>query len=1029
MKAILLLFLGSLFIAISGVAQIVPNGNSGSTSTSYTNGSPNDPIHIWCADGLSSTTASLTANPPTGTGPWTFDWFFHNEINFSWAPYTSTSGTSSTISNLASDGYRVQIYDSGNNLVGCYTAWVWNMNGQVTASQNPTACDATALNGTVSANGSFTYYNPPPPESLINASTQISVCFSATHTYVSDLAYYLVGPASCGSPTILLAPNPGAVGFNSTCNSGDNVNNLCFTTSSTNIYNVCGASTPLTGTFGGYATSASGNQMINWSPLYGCNAAQGGWAVQIYDCISQDVGFLTNATISFSNLTSICGSPTTITYNSGAISSAINDNSCTAASASIFQVPISNAFSTPITINATTSYLWTSNQAVTIPNASTSLSPTVTGIPTGTTTFTLTATVSHGGVSCQYEATADFVNTCCTAIADAGSNISFCTGDSGQLGVPAVNGMTYSWSPSNGLSDESVAQPTVTLTNGGTSPQNFTYTLTVTNVLDGGCTATDDVTVTVNPLPTVSAGTYDPVCASSSEINLSGTPSGGTFSGEGITGNTFSPSAGTQVIIYSYEDVNGCSNSASTTITVNNNPIVSAGSYAPACEDGGLITLEGSPEGGTFSGIGVTGTNFDPSANTQTITYTFTDVNGCLGSDQITIIVNQLPSVDAGTFGPFCQSDPSVVLIGSPSGGTYSGIGVTDNTFSPSFGTQTITYSYTDLNGCTNSSTTEIIVTPMPDVQAGSYSPVCINADNILLNGTPSGGVFSGIGVDGNMFEPSAGTQTITYTYTDANGCAAIANTIITVNNLPNVSAGVNQTICIGATVTLSGSGATSYQWSGGVMNGIAFIPEIGNNYYVVIGTDQNGCQASDTVWVNTLPLPVANVNSDTTIGYPIFTIEIENNSTNATTYYWNFDNGATGTTFETGIQTGIYTEPGTYLMTLIADNGYCTDSDTLVIIVLPFPDPIIHLPNVFTPNGDGNNDLFYLQTQYVEDLDLFIVNRWGNVVFQSTPSNLGWDGLINGNEAAEGVYFFRYRATGINGIILEGHGNVTLIR
>jgi trimeric autotransporter adhesin len=1028
MKTRLLVLLGVLFNAQFIVGQLVPNGNSGTSTTAYTDGSANDPIYIWCAEGLTSTTASLTANPPSGTGPWTFNWFYHNETNFSWTPYSTSTGPNSTISNLASDGYRVQIYDSGNNLVGCYIAWVWNMNGQVTASQNPTACDATNLSGTVSANGSFTYYNPPPPESLINASTQITVCFSATHTWVSDLAFYLVGPASCGSPTILLAPNPGAVGFNSVCNSGDNVNNLCFTTTSANIYNVCGASTPLTGTFGGYATS-SGNQLINWSPLYGCNAAQGGWSVQIYDCISADFGSLTNATISFSNLTSVCGSSTTITYNSGGINSPINDNSCSAASASIFQVPISNAFSTPITINANTSYLWTASQPVTIPNASTSLTPAVLGIPNGTTTFTLTATVSYAGVSCTYPASVAFVNTCCTAVANAGGDVSFCSGASAQLGTPAVDGMTYSWSPSTGLSSTTIAQPTVTLTNSGPAPQNFTYTLTVTNVADGGCTATDEVVVTVNPIPVVSAGMYDPVCASSSEINLSGTPSGGTFSGEGITGNMFSPSAGTQVIIYSYVDVNGCSNSASTTITVNNNPIVSAGSYAPVCVDAGLIALEGSPEGGTFSGIGVTGANFDPSVNSQTVTYNITDANGCSGSAQTTILVNQLPSVDAGAFGPFCQTDPSVVLIGSPSGGTYSGTGVTNNTFSPSFGTQSVTYSYTDLNGCTNSSTTEIIVTSTPDVNAGSYSPVCIDADNILLTGTPSGGVFSGNGVVGNMFNPSAGTQTITYTYTDANGCVSVENTTITVNNLPNVSAGVNQTICVGATVALSGSGAASYQWSGGVSNNTSFTPGVGNNFYVLTGTDANGCQNTDTVWVNVLPLPVASVTADTTIGYPILTVEFSNTSSNANTYFWSFGNGTSGTTFDLGSETGIYGEPGTYWMTLVADNGYCSDTDTLQIVVLPYPNPIIHVPNVFTPNGDGNNDFFYLQTENVEELDLLIVNRWGNVMFQSTPTILQWDGLVNGNEASAGVYFFRYRAVGINGTIIEGHGNVTLVR
>jgi hypothetical protein len=165
-----------------------------------------------------------------------------------------------------------------------------------------------------------------------------------------------------------------------------------------------------------------------------------------------------------------------------------------------------------------------------------------------------------------------------------------------------------------------------------------------------------------------------------------------------------------------------------------------------------------------------------------------------------------------------------------------------------------------DANGCTNSTTTSIEVNPMPIVNAGTYSPVCVDADDITLIGTPAGGTFSGTGVNGNVFDPSFGTQVITYTYAAENGCVTAVNTTILVNNLPNVSAGSDQTICTGSTVVLSGSGATSYQWSGGVTNGSGFIPAVGNSFYVVTGTDQNGCQATDTVWVSVLPIPVANV-------------------------------------------------------------------------------------------------------------------------------------------------------------------------
>ncbi len=815
----------TLFLSVIGIilvgsvlAQITPNGNSGSSMTSYTNGASNDPIYIWCADGLANNTASLTANAPSGTAPFTFQWFYHDQNTSSWDNYITENGTSSTINNLASDGYRVQIYDASNTLVGCYIAWVWNMNSTVTASQNPIACNGSNLTGTVNVNGSFTYYNPPPPESLINASTQITVCFTANHTYVSDLGFFLVGPASCGSPTIPVMPHPQAINASNgcCCNSGNNVSNLCFTTNLVGNINPCTAGTPLTGTYSGYSSAYGDNVTINWSALYGCNAAEGGWRVQIYDCIGADVGALTNATITFSNLTSVCGSPTSISYTSGAINSPINDNSCSAATASIFQVPVSPNLTTPITINANVSYLWTADQTVTIPNASTSLTPSVTNIPNGTTNFTLTATIAYGGTVCTNDASVAFTNTCCTAVAAAGIDASFCGVGTTVLGSPAEDGMTYQWSPVTGLSDPNIAQPTVNIVNTGSTTITTVYTLTVTNVADGGCTDSDEVTINIYPNPIVNAGTYD---------------------------------------------------------------------------------------------------------------------------------------------------------------------------------------------------------------------PVCVDAPQLPLIGTPVGGVFSGTGVSGSNFDPSVGTQIVTYNYTDGNGCSGSASSTIVVNPLPVINAGSDLSICQGESVTLNGSGGTSYQWSNGVTNGVSFTPGLGSQIYTVTGTDANGCVSTDQVSITVVIPPIASVSADIQSGYPGLVVNLSNDSEGATSYIWNFGNGQILNTTSDGIQTITYSGVGTAVVQLTANNGICSDLDTLHILIIPFPDPILNIPNVFSPNGDGVNEFFSIETMYVEALLVKVFNRWGNIVSEFNGLVTGWDGNVNGNEASDGVYFYTYIATGINGKELSGHGNVTLIR
>ena len=328
-------------------AQLTANGNVGSAPTQYTNGSPNDDIFIWCGSGNNG---SLTFTPTSGVAPFSFNWFQFSSASFSWNSLSTNSGATSTISSLSNGGYRVVATDANGLEAGCAVAWVWNLNVNLNAAAAVSGCNDAALNCVV-PNLSFTYYHPPSPLALIDANTEITVCFSGTHTWVSDLGFYLQAPISCGSVLIPLSPNPGGL-----CNAGNNFNNLCFTTENAPNFDVCSQPTPLSGTFDSYQGTP-----INWSPLYGCNAAQSGWTVRVFDCVNLDVGSLTNATISFSNLPSECGSGGIITYNSGNINSAIQDNACSVNNSSSFSVPPSTTLTTPIVLNASVTSLWTTN--------------------------------------------------------------------------------------------------------------------------------------------------------------------------------------------------------------------------------------------------------------------------------------------------------------------------------------------------------------------------------------------------------------------------------------------------------------------------------------------------------------------------------------------------------------------------------------------------------------------------------------------------------------------------------------------
>ena len=90
----------------------------------------------------------------------------------------------------------------------------------------------------------------------------------------------------------------------------------------------------------------------------------------------------------------------------------------------------------------------------------------------------------------------------------------------------------------------------------------------------------------------------------------------------------------------------------------------------------------------------------------------------------------------------------------------------------------------------------------------------------------------------------------------------------------------------------------------------------------------------------------------------------------------------------------------------------------------------IINKPNVFSPNKDGVNDSFNIEGVYLKEIYLLITNRWGNVVFEQTSINPTWDGtILNGNEASDGVYFFTFKAVGLNEEVIEDKGFVELIR
>jgi hypothetical protein len=248
---------------------------------------------------------------------------------------------------------------------------------------------------------------------------------------------------------------------------------------------------------------------------------------------------------------------------------------------------------------------------------------------------------------------------------------------------------------------------------------------------------------------------------------------------------------------------------------------------------------------------------------------------GCPTTEIFTIQVNNIPQLTYPTMNSTCINNaPFLVSGASPTGGTYSGAGINAGIFNPAnagIGNFVVQYDYTDGNGCSNSIQSSIRVNSVPSVSMGSLSPVCSNASPVILTiGIPSGGVYSGTGVNGGTFNPSvgAGTYTINYVYTDGNGCSETASSTILVQSVPTVNLGNDMIVCAFQSVPLSaGSGFSSYTWSTGATTPSITVDSsgvgLGSKNIFVIVSNLAGCQSSSTIQI-TFDL-CAGINSPVT--------------------------------------------------------------------------------------------------------------------------------------------------------------------
>jgi gliding motility-associated-like protein len=892
--------------------------------------------------------------------------------------------------------------------------------------------------------------NPTP----IGTGSSVTVSPTTTTSYVaqvagcssgSDTVVVNVGPSVSASPTVMgicaggsvnltasgvttyswspatglsctTCPNPTATPSTTTTYTVTGTNQYGCTSTATVFINVqplpnasVSPSAPTICNGGSVVLTASGGTSYNWSPSTGLSATNVSNPTANPTATTTYTVQVTNAGCTSSTSVTVTVAPPP-TVSAGPDATICNGSSTT----------LSGSGTGP-------TFSWSpgtglSSTSVTNPTAN----------PTATTTYTLVTTDANGCSNSDV-----VVVNVSTPSVTVSTPPSICPGGNVSLFANS-NGIAYTWTPSTGLSCTNCPGPTASPT--------VTTTYTVIIADPNGCTASASVTVTVNNI-TVTCNAPAAICsgnstqlnATSSATNYSWSPATG-LSSTTIANPIASPTTTTTYTVVA-TDPNGCSATTTVTVTVNPVPAASAGLDASYCAGG--TTQLNATGGGTYSWSPATGLSNTTIANpmaspTVTTTYVVTVSNGqCAASDSMTVTVYALPNINAGQNTAICFG--ASTQLSATGGLAYSwtpasGLSSTTVSNPTSFPTATTTYTVVgvDQNGCSNTSSVTVTINPLPVANAGPDVIIC-GSQSTQLNAT-GGGTYS--------WTPATGLSCTTCANPTANPGSTTTYTVIVTNTF-GCTASDNMTVTIGPGFTLANAAATdatcgnsdgtatagtpnggtspyTYSWNNGQTTVTA--TGLATGTYTVIVTDANGCTGTQTVVVNSVLGVNANASATPSAGIAPLNVAFTNTTTGATNYIWNFGDGSP--LDNTFAPSHTYTAPGVYTVILVTYNNSPACADTITLTIIVEETAVLTVPNVFTPNGDGQNDVFSITSKGIKSAHAVIFNRWGSIIAEWDPLTSSWDG----KGAVDGVYYYVITATDYNDKGMEEKGFVQVL-
>ncbi|MCW3071615.1 MAG: hypothetical protein JWO44_1505 [Bacteroidetes bacterium] len=680
--------------------------------------------------------------------------------------------------------------------------------------------------------------------------------------------------------------------------------------------------------------------------------------------------------------------------------------------------------SVTLTATGSTSYQWS--------GGSTAASASISASPALTTTYYVTGAVNACGSDTD-TMTVYVENTPNISVAGIST---VCAGQNTTLS--ASGGTSYTWSGGSTASTASVTVSPLAAT---------TYYVTSSSLSCGS--DTDTVTVNVDTLVIINAFSSDDSICSGQSVNLTAT---GSVSYQWSGGSTATSSSvlvspGLSTTYYVTGAVNACGSDTDTLVVfVQATPVLNVTGTDSLCE-GQSTTL-------TASGATTYQWSGGSSAATSAITvsplvsteYIVTGYNGsCSAIDSVTVSVDTLPVVSLSGLNTICAGQSSTLTASGAASYAWTGA-VTSSASSVTVSPlTTTTYSVTGSNGaCSTAFTYTVQVDPAPAVSITGSTLICAGS-TAGYSANASGGTspYNYLWLNGDVtssisISPSAANTVVGVLLTDVNGCSDTASLIVVSVPLPSAILSGSVSGCGPLSVSFlnESTNAATYLWDFGdgttstLQDPVHVYPDSGSYSVTLITTNAAGC--SDTLlagsYVNVFPAPVAAITTSGNVDseHPVLTVF--NGSQDGSSCMLYYGDGASDAGCGWADITHVYENEGTYtVMQIVTSANGCRDTAETTISVIY--ETTFFAPNAFTPNSNGNNDMFMIKGIGLNDFKLSIYDRWGEKIFESNDIMKGWDGTYKGRLVEQDVYVWKVDYTTRRIGKQQQIGRVTVVR